>query len=204
MRVIHIIPSAFEYFGDIRSQAFKLLDGLNKIGVDTEAFTLQYGAPSKAFKDSVKADSPSVHDFKGNVGIDELIENLDEFDIVHLHCPFLGAARKIINWKKLNPDFPLVVTYYRDVRFDDLFSLFIKLYNFYFLRKIFALSSIVICRNFEEFQNSSGVGYMNNKSKLAVLDEMELDKETGGLDTVEAVAVKTLVVYNSLVEELVK
>ncbi len=199
MRVIHIIPSAFEYFGDIRSQAFKLLDGLHKLGVETEAFTLQYGVSGKSLKDSIKKDSPSVHDFKGNFGIDDLIEDLDEFDIVHLHCPFLGAARKIINWKVLHPDFPLVVTYYRDVPFEDLFSLFIKLYNFYFLPKIFALSSVVVCQNFEVFKNSAGAGCVDDKSKLAVLDEVDLDKEMGNLDAAEAVAVKTLMVYNSLI-----
>ena len=62
MRVIHIIPSAFEYFDDIRSQAFRLLDGLNKLGVETEAFTLQYGSTNKAQKASIKEAAPSVHD----------------------------------------------------------------------------------------------------------------------------------------------
>lgn len=201
MRVIHIIPSAFDYFGDIRSQAFKLLDGLHKLGVDTEAFTLQYGAATKSFKESVKEDSPSVHDFKGNVGIDGVVENLDDFDIVHLHCPFLGAASKIINWKKSHPNIPLVITYYRDVRFEDLFSAFIKLYNFYFLSKIFAISSVVICQNFGLFSSSAGAGYMKDNNKLAVIDELELDKEMDGLDGPEAVAAKTLMVYNSLMSD---
>ena len=184
MRVIHIIPSAFEYFGDIRSQAFKLLEGLHKIGVDAEAFTLQYGLTSKALKASVAEDAPSVHAFKGSVGADDLVENLKDFDIVHLHCPFLGAARKIINWKNLHPNIPLVVTYYREVPFEDVFSLFIKLYNFYFLPKLFALSSVVVCQNFETFKSSSGAGYMNDKIRLAVI---------------EAVAAKSLMVYNSLI-----
>lgn len=199
MRVIHIIPSAFDYFGDIRSQAFKLLDGLHKLGIDTEAFTLQYGAPSKSFKQSVKEDSPSAHNFKGSLGIDAVIDNLSEFDIVHLHCPFLGAANKIIKWKDLNPNIQLVITYYRDVPFDDGFSLFVKLYNFYFLPKIFALSSVIICHNFDLFNNSAGVKYINDKNKLAVLDEINLEKEMGDLQGSEAVAAKTLMVYNSLV-----
>ena len=143
MRVIHVIPSAFDYFDDIRSQAFKLLDGLHKLGVETEAFTLQYGATNKAEKASIKSASPSVHNYLGNFDIDSAIDNFADFDIVHLHCPFFGAAGKILRWKKLNPGIPLVVTYYRDVRVQDLMSLFIKLYNVYYLPKIFKLADAV-------------------------------------------------------------
>ena len=167
--------------------------------MDTEAFTLQYGGYTKSFKESVKVDSPSVHDFKGNVDAEGLVENLDSFDIIHLHCPFLGAASRIIKWKNSHPNTPLVITYYRDVKFEDLFSLFIKCYNFYFLPKLFALSSVVMCQNFERFNHSAGVGYMNDENKLAVLDEIDLDKEMDGLEWGEAVAAKTLMVYNSLI-----
>ncbi len=143
MRVIHIIPTAFEYFDDIRSQAFKLLDGLHKLGVETEAFTLQYGSTNKAEKASIKSASPSVHNYLGNFDIDSAIANFSDFDIVHLHCPFFGAAGKILNWKKLNPGIPLVITYYREVRVQDLMSLFIRLYNAYYLPKFFKLADAV-------------------------------------------------------------
>ncbi|TSC84751.1 MAG: Uncharacterized protein G01um101413_135 [Parcubacteria group bacterium Gr01-1014_13] len=143
MRVIHVIPSAFEYFDDIRSRAFKLLDGLHKLGVETEAFTLQYGTPNKAEKSSIKQASPSIHNFIGSFDINSAIENFSDFDIVHLHCPFFGAAGKILRWKKLHPDTPLVLTYYRDVRIVDLMSFFIKLYNGYYLPKFFKLADAV-------------------------------------------------------------
>ncbi len=199
MKVIHIIPSAFEYFDDIRSRAFKLLDSLHKLGVETEAFTLQYGQPNKATKASVQEDSPAVHNFLGNVSIDNLIENLADFDIVHLHCPFLGAAKKIIDWKKTHPDVPLVITYYRDVRLEDAFSWLIKLYNRYYLPKIFALSDMVICYNLDLFQNSAAARYMSAKNNIAVVDEIELNPEWGKLNEMEAVAAKTIMVYNNLV-----
>lgn len=150
MRVIHVIPSAFEYFDDIRSQAFKLLDGLHKLGVETEAFTLQYGSPNKAQKTSIKEASPSVHNFIGDFDINSAIANFSDFDIVHLHCPFFGAAGKILHWKKLNPDIPLVITYYRDVRVKDVLSLFIRFYNMYYLPKFFKLAGMVSRFNAEE------------------------------------------------------
>ncbi len=150
MRVIHIIPSAFEYFDDIRSRAFKLLDGLCKLGVENEAFTLQYGSTTKALKSSVAEASPAVHNYVGNFDIDAAITSFADFDIVHLHCPFFGAAGKILQWKKNNPDIPLVVTYYRDVKIVDTISLFIRLYNTYYLPKFFKLADAVDWLNAED------------------------------------------------------
>ena len=168
MKVIHIIPSAFEYFGDIRSQAFKLLDGLHKLGVETEAFTLQYGSTNKAEKASIKEASPSVHNYLGNFDINSAIANFSDFDIVHLHCPFFGAAGKILRWKKLNPGIPLVITYYCQVRIEDLMSLFIRFYNAYYLPKFYKLANAV-----DWF-------------------------DAGKASSVESIADRTLLMYNSL------
>jgi len=154
MKVIHIIPSAFDYFDDIRSEAFKLLEELHKGGVESEAFTLQYGSTGKALKASIKKVSPSVHDYIGNFDMDNAIASFSDFDIVHLHCPFFGAAGKILRWKKLNSNIPLVITYYRAVRVLDLMSLFIRFYNAYYLPKFFKLADSASQFNPEESQQS--------------------------------------------------
>lgn len=201
MRVIHIIPSAFEYFNDIRSEVFQLIEGLYKMGIETEAFTLQYGGPTKTIKDQIKSDSPSVHTYISSTGASGLIESLDEFDIVHLHCPFLGAAHQILNWKKSNPKTPFVVTYHRDVVWTDLFSLFIKLYNYYYLPKLFKVADIIVCHNMEELASFRGSRYIGKDKELAVLDDIKL--EGGWVDPkwspLEVVAAKTALIYNTFV-----
>ncbi len=154
MKVIHIIPSAFEYFDDIRSQAFKLLEELNKLGVETEAFTLQYGSPNKAEKLSIKESAPSIHNHIGDFDIDTAIASFSDFDVVHLHCPFFGAAGKILRWKIDNPNTPLVITYYRQVKVLDLMSLIIKLYNAYYLPTFFKLADALSQFNKEESTES--------------------------------------------------
>ncbi len=168
------------------------------MGVETEAFTLQYSQPSKSMKAEVAEDSSSVHNYAGNINLDNLAEHFSGFDIVHLHCPFLGMARKIIDWKKLHPSIPLVVTYYRDVRVEDMFSIFIKLYNAYYVPKIFALASVVVCYNFESFRKTAGFRSLHDTSNVAILDEVELGEEGESLKPAELVAAKTLAVYNSL------
>lgn len=143
MRVIHVIPAAFEYFDDIKMRAFKLLEELHKLGVENEAFTLQYGPPNKADKLSVKKSAPSVHSYLGHVDMNSAIAVFADFDIVHLHCPFFGSAGKILRWKKSNPDIPLVVTFYHPVRVTDLMSLFMRFYTVYYLPKIFQSADTV-------------------------------------------------------------
>lgn len=201
MRVIHIIPSAFEYFDDIRSETFKLIDGLYKLGIETEAFTLQYGGPTKKLKEEVKEDSPSVHSYISSTSANGLVESLADFDIVHLHCPFLGAARQILNWKKSYPKTPLVITYHRDVVWTDLFSLFIKLYNHYYLPKLFKVADVVVCQNLEELASFRGSRYIDKNKDLAVLDEIKLEGDwvDPKWNPFEAVAAKMVLIYNTLI-----
>lgn len=168
MRVIHIIPSAFDYFNDIRSRAFSLLEELHKLGVENEAITLQYGQPDRAVKTSVRQAAPAAaHNYLGDFDINSVIKSFADFDVVHLHCPFFGAAGKILRWAKTRQS-PLVITYYRPVQTEDLMSLFIKLYSLYYLPKFFKLADAV-----------------------QMLDATEND-------SAKSIAAKTLVMYNSL------
>ena len=145
MNIAHIIPTAFDYFDDIKSNAFRLVERLQDFNVNSEVITLQYSQPSKTEKEKisgVRGSAPS-YGFKESRSMVDAIGDLSKHDLVHLHCPFIGAAKIIINWKKNNPQVPLVCTFYRDVETPDVFSLIIKFYNNYYLSKIFALAEII-------------------------------------------------------------
>lgn len=202
MRVLHIVPSAFNYFDDIRSRAFAVVDGLHRLGIETEAFTVQYGSTGKNLKESVKAVSPA-HTLAATIGAQGLGDSLQDFDVVHMHCPFLGAAKQILQWKQAFPNKILVVTYYRDVPFSDGFSLFVKIYNAYFLPKIFKAADVVICNNINELAQFKGAKYISAQQKVMGLDEIILEKKWGKLDSKQAVAAKILLVYNNfMIHEL--
>ena len=144
MKVIHIIPSAFDYFNDIRTQAFSLLEELHKLGVENEAITLQYGQPNRAIKKSVQSAAPvAARNYLGNFDISGVIKTFADFDAVHLHCPFFGAAGKILRWAKTRQS-PLVITYYRPVLMSDFFSIIILAYNWFYLARLFKLADSVI------------------------------------------------------------
>jgi hypothetical protein len=139
MKVIHLIPSAFHYFDDIRDRAMALVNAERKLGIVAEAYTLQYGATTKRDEISVSQKMPGLN-FHGMFGNDDIIKDLDNYDIVHLHCPFFGLAKDLLAWKKNNPDKILAVSNWRKVIVIDLFSIFIALYNRYFLPKITRLA----------------------------------------------------------------
>ncbi|MDD2757761.1 MAG: hypothetical protein PHD72_00085 [Patescibacteria group bacterium] len=180
MRVIHIIPSAFDYFDDIRRHAFSILEKQIESGVEAEAFTLQYGSVTRGQKSAAKLDAPASR-FIGLFGLNELVDSLSNFDVVHLHCPFLGAAKKIIDWRKKNPDRPLVITYHRDLDFSDLFSLFIIGYNYFYLPRLFAVATAVAGSSAEEFAQTKGRRYLKQPEKFTDISAsaVDIEKEAG-------------------------
>jgi len=166
-KIAHIVPSAFEYFDDIKKNAFETVERLNILGVECLITTLQYQETKK--KDLKKiigtkekpGHAPS-YKFKGIQNIDKAIASFDDYDIVHLHCPFLGAGGRILKWRKQNPNKPLIVTYYRRVELVDTFSFFIILYNKYYLSRILKLANIIAVFP-ETFKKTSFVGLEDKK-----------------------------------------
>lgn len=143
MRVIYIVPAAFEYFNDIKNAAFNIAGKIADFGVQVDISTLEYKSAPTHSEKVARQKAVTSHEYTGQVPIANLLESLKSYDIVHLHCPFLGAAGKILEWKKNHPKVPLIVTYYRTVPWSDLISVFISFYNSYYLKKIFTAAEIV-------------------------------------------------------------
>ena len=202
MRVIHIIPSAFNYFDDIRALAFELMEGLNGLGLENEAVAVQYGTTTKKTEAAVGHAAPSRR-YIGTENFAETLRDLQNYDIVHLHCPGLGALGKICAWKKNNPGVPLVASYYRGVPLADFFSLFMILYNNFYLPRIFRSAEAITCFSGEIFRASRASGYLKNAGKLTVLgglDSFALTKKTDEvkLTDKQGVIEKLALLYESL------
>ncbi|MBI5221390.1 MAG: hypothetical protein HY979_01120, partial [Candidatus Magasanikbacteria bacterium] len=87
MKVLHIIPSAFNYFDDIRAEAFGWLEEENNFGLESEAITLEFGSTTKQEQSEIKVVAPN-RQFIGQQPISKNSESWDQFDIINLHCPF--------------------------------------------------------------------------------------------------------------------
>lgn len=143
MKILHIIPAAFEYFNDIKDRAMALVDQERRAGLDSSAFTLQYGTVGKSDHRQARQVAPTLS-FTGLFGKNQVLEEMKEADLIHLHTPFLGMAKDILKWKKENSAQPLMVSYWRKTKTNDLFSFFLKIYNHIYLPKIFLCADAVI------------------------------------------------------------
>ena len=132
MRVIHLVPSAFDYFEDIRTMAFGIVEELDLAGVDSEIITLQYGTPARSVREAAQTQEIK-RSYKGIVPTPQLLDSLLHFDIVHFHVPLLGFLGKFLKWYKQHPEVKIVLSYYRPVQNSDVISWFIAWYNRHYL-----------------------------------------------------------------------
>lgn len=165
MKVLHIIPSAFNYFDDIRAKAFKLCENLNCNGVATDVIALQYGSQSKSEYELLEGNFPKLQRGE-SVSYDSASKDFTEYDLLHLHFPILGGVAEILSWKKNNSKGRLVVTYYRPVIFQDIFCLLIIVYCQYYFRKIMAASDVILV-----LSSKSAVHLTNFGDKVKLVDE---------------------------------
>ena len=168
MRVLFIIPAAFNYFADISQAAFHLAEKLQAEGVHVEPFTLQYSQPSREFKKSVGPHGSKQRGFtyKETIPFKELHAALSVADIIHLHIPFLGFGGEILRFKKNNPSVPLVITRYRHVPYQDLFSLFVMGYNAYYGPKLAAEADALVDFSGSVFKKELVKGHFKKSETL--------------------------------------
>lgn len=207
MRVLHIIPSAFDYFNDIRSSAFSLIEDLNTFGVAVEALTIQYEEPSKGVESEIKTAAPS-REYQGTIGMVEVAKTLAEFDIIHLHAPGFGAVGKVLMWKKQFLQLPLVVTVHGRFPVSDLFSVVVKAYNWYYLPRVFRVAEAMVCSSVADFKAYYRLSFSRYRQKLWEIDEnaewlgedLTKDPDLVQLTPRERLAFKYVTVYNDLVK----
>lgn len=185
MRVLHIIPTAFNYFDDIKSFVFSVLDYQNNAGIEADAITLQFNnqdtkperqqlkakrdeALEKMARGEKKIDYPK-YNYAGTQSISNALDDLSGYDIVHLHMPFFGGAKHILHWRAQNPQTNFIVSYYYDFKTPDFFGIIIKLYNYFYLPKMFKAATAVLTLEEVGFKMSLGDLFLKDKRKLLVL-----------------------------------
>jgi hypothetical protein len=141
MRVVHIVPTAFNYFDDIRNTVFQIVDGLDAAGLNQEIFTLEYSEPEKNIQEQLKKIAPKRR-YGGMHPLQNSLQDLASFDLVHFHVPFLGAGKALLAWRKEFRNTSMIVSYYRNVLLVDLLSFFISFYNNFYVKKFIEQADI--------------------------------------------------------------
>ncbi len=173
LRVLHIIPAAFEYFDDIKDYAFGLVGEMNSYNnIVADVFTLQYSSPTRLEKASVEALAPE-QEYVGLESVEEAVDDFSSYDIIHLHAPFLGGAKRIMQWKDDHPEVPLIITYYRSVDVVDLIALGIRWYNNYYLNKLFKRANFITVFPWSEKRARQIAARSGAGEKIELLDEFK-------------------------------
>ncbi len=157
MKIAHIVCTYPPYYGGMGNVVFETASRLSGRGHTVEVFTPEYKRDGQS--DEEKSAIEDREDFGrrlkspiayGNAAyLPELRQELDSFDLVHLHYPFFGSAGLVARWKKRNPHKPLVVTYHMDTRANGLKGLFFKLYAEWFMPSILSSADILIASSFD-------------------------------------------------------
>lgn len=170
IKVLHIVPSAFDYFEKIRKEAFLLVDSLDELGFDNYVFTLQYEAVNKRLEKKVQRETKGKMGFEKIYNIAEIKDKMDEADIIHLHVPFLGMGKKILEYKKKNPQKKFIVTLHPGLPYVDFFTIIIWLYNSWYLGKMFAIADFVAVENEDIFKKAGGFAKLKDEKKLVLIN----------------------------------
>ncbi len=182
MKIAHIVCSYPPYYGGMGNVVFELANNLSALGHEVEVLTPGYYESKEIRRpdtESAKTHVPELQeqiDYAtrltpkiqyGNAAYLPQIQNeLDRFDLVHLHYPFFGTANLVRRWKIKNPQKPLVITYHMDTRAPGWKGLFFKYYSKFWLPKILTSADKLLVCSFDYLENSDAAKILaQTKSK---------------------------------------
>lgn len=182
MRIVHIVCTYPPYYGGMGNAVFQLASGLLELGHEVEVLTPQYyeakemkpkqATPEEKHSEQLTKQIENVNRVApafqyGNAAYLPQVKNeLDDFDLVHLHYPFFGTANLVRQWKEAHPEKPLVITYHMDTRGSGLKGLIFKNYAKYWMPKILRSADRLITTSFDFIESSDAKEiYFENQEK---------------------------------------
>jgi len=179
MRIAHIVCSYPPYYGGMGNVVFQTASELTKLGHEVEVLTPDYyqsdeikpatAEPEEEHAPEVKERIDYATRLKpalqyGNAAYIPQIQNeLDRFDLVHLHYPFFGVANLVRKWKLRNPKKPLVITYHMDTRAPSWKGLFFKYYSKFWMPRILGSADRLLVSSFDYLNASQARGLFQDK-----------------------------------------
>ena len=134
MKIAIVAPVFYPYLSGIGTVVRSEALGLGKLGHDVTVLTPLYSTSDavEAAQDKYKVKRLRPCFKFGNAAwLPQLRQELANFDIVHLHYPFIGGVCGVLECKK-----PVVVTYHMDLVGQGWKKYFFKIYNYFTLPRL--------------------------------------------------------------------
>lgn len=169
MKIAHIVSTYPPYYGGMGNVVFQTAEALMQRGHEVTVFTPQFETPTEPEIEHVERLQPSIS--YGNAArLPQIKNELDAFDLVHLHYPFFGTANLVRKWKERHPDRKLVITYHMDTRAPSWKGLIFKLYAKHYMPKILSAADACIVSSFDYVEVSDAAQiYEGQKDKWHAL-----------------------------------
>lgn len=93
--------------------------------------------------------------------VPQLTRKLEQFDLVHLHYPFLGGTGAALRWKKKNPDKRLVVTYHMDLLGQGMFRPIFRAYQHLTLPRLVESADAIVVSSLDYAEHNDLEPFLN-------------------------------------------
>lgn len=168
MRIAHIVSTFPPYKGGMGNACFCQVQELIKLGYTLAVLTPDYKGDKfqvSNFKFQNKHSNFQIIYLKpllkfGNAAfVPQLIKYLKNFDIIHLHWPFIGGAEIFLLWRLFHRQQKIIVQYQMDLKDSGWRGLFFKLYSLLFLGLLFKSADKIVVSSLDYIQHSRAKKY---------------------------------------------
>lgn len=171
MRIVHLICNFPPYKGGQGNVCLAQVKELVKLGHQVSVYTFLGAKLLRPIFDSrfsVKHLKP-VFKYGNAAFIPSIIKNLKNFDLIHLHWPFLGGSEVLLLWRLFRKKPKLIVQYHMDLVAPGLRGLIFKLNFFLFAPLMVKLADKILVSSQDYLEHSDlGNYWRKNKEKFAI------------------------------------
>lgn len=188
MKIAVITPVYPPYSSGMSRVAEEEVKMLEEEGFDVTVFTPSDASVSSVNNDDYK-NSGAIRVFRlkpflkyGNGSlIPQFVRHLSDFDIIHIHYPFIGASEILLLWKKIfGKGKRLFVTYQLDLQGKGIVHIFFNLYNSIITPSFINSSSTVMFTSMDYAESSVFYPLFKKNSDKG---ELKLAEIPGPVDT---------------------
>ncbi|MCX6800260.1 MAG: glycosyltransferase family 4 protein [Candidatus Falkowbacteria bacterium] len=201
MKIAHLVCTFPPYLGGMGNSADAMVKALSKRGLDVTIITPEYNTVSSDRSDFKVLRLRPLFSLGNAAYVPNLISRLKEFDIVHLHYPFFGAAEFVMLAKLIfRQKFRLLIHYHMDAQVNGLKQLIFQLYRFLILPILFRQTECITCASISYIKQSEMAKYYaKNPEKFKEISfGVDLDLFKPGKNIIAKTDVKNILFVGGL------
>lgn len=166
MKIAIVTPVFMPHLAGMGTVARNEAGGLARLGHEVTVFTPQYDSqtpPQEQIEGCrIKRLRPFLK-FGNAAWLPQLRRELADFDVIHLHYPFIGGVAGVLDCKK-----PVVVTYHMDLVGRGWKKYFFKIYNYFILPRLVKKAKNIVFSSWDYIQKGRLKKYISQETKKFV------------------------------------